>query len=219
LLQRAEQRALELGLRDRCTFVETPAEQLDGIADASADVLATRAVLAYVPDKAAAVGQFFRVLKPGGRISIAEPIYRDDAINLAAFSNFLLTPAADTIPVQVKLLHRCRVAQLPSTLEEIQNDPLTNFSERDLAMLFQRAGFEEIHLEFHIDIRRQAVVPWDTYIDAAPRPGAPTLREVFAKHLSEQEQAQLEEGLRPLVESGNHKSRDTTAYLTARKDG
>jgi len=36
----------------------TPAEQIEGIADASADVLTTRAVLAYIADKAAAVKRY-----------------------------------------------------------------------------------------------------------------------------------------------------------------
>ena len=51
----------------------------------------------------------------------------------------------------------------------------------------------------------------------APRPGAPSLREAFAAHLNEQEKCQLENFLRPQVESGQLKTRNTTAYLTARK--
>jgi len=217
LLARAEERAVERGVRDRCTFLETSAELLTGVADASADVVTCRAVIAYVSDKEAAIRSFHRILKPNGRVSLAEPINRDEAVNVAAFANFLLTPAAERVSPAARLLHRCRQAQLPSTLEEIQNDPLTNFTERDLVMLFQKAGFDEIHLELHIDVFRQAPVPWNTYIDIAPRPGAPTLREVFASRLSAAEQRLLEESLRPLVESGRHKTRETTVYLTASK--
>jgi ubiquinone/menaquinone biosynthesis C-methylase UbiE len=217
LLQHAEQRAAELGLRDRCTFLETSAERLDGVADASADVLTTRAVLAYVPDKAAAIANFMRVLKPGGRVSIAEPIYRDDAVHLAEFSNLLPSSTPETIPEPVRLLHRCRCAQLPHTVEEIQNNPLTNFSERNLAVFFQSAGFDFIHLEFHIDIQAQTPTPWETFIDMAPRPGAPSLREAMTTHLSLHERRQLENALRPMVESGKFKNRNTTAYLTASK--
>jgi ubiquinone/menaquinone biosynthesis C-methylase UbiE len=217
LLRLAQQRAMERGVREFCTFVQTSADRLDGIADESADVLTTRAVLAYVADKAAAARQFHRVLKPGGRISIAEPIYRDEAIHLAAFADFLVSSQAKSISAPVRLMHRCRTAQLPSTLPEIQNNPLTNFSERDLIALFLKAGFVEIHLELHIDFRRQAAMSWDTFIDSAPRPGTPTLREVFALLLSDSEQRQLEEGYRPLVESGRHMYRDTIVYLTANK--
>jgi ubiquinone/menaquinone biosynthesis C-methylase UbiE len=217
LLARAELRAVEQGVRDRCTFLKTSAEQLEGVADASADAVTCRAVLAYVADKEAAIRSFHRTLKPGGRVSLAEPINRDEAVNAAAFASFLLTPAAARVSPAARLLHRCRHAQLPATLEAIQNDPLTNFTERDLVMLFQKVGFDEIHLELHIDVFRQPAVPWDTYIDIAPRPGAPSLRDVFASHLTATEQRLLEENLRPLVESGRHKTRETTAYLTASK--
>ena len=217
LLMRAEERAVEYGVRDRCTFLKTPAEELDGVIDGCADVVMVRAVLAYVANKEAAVRGFHRILKPGGRLSLSEPINRDEAIKNAAYAELLRTPAAEAISSRVQLLHRCRQAQLPSTPEEIRNGPLTNFTERDLVTLFQNAGFDEIHMELHIDISRQAAVEWNTYIDIAPRPGAPTLREVFASHLDEAERRILEEDLRPVVESGRHKTRDTTAYLIALK--
>jgi len=217
LLSRAEQRAVELGVRDSCTFLQTSAERLDGVADEFADVLTTRAVLAYVSDKASAARQFHRVLKPRGRLSIAEPIYRDEAVHLAAFTALLLSQPENATSAPVRLLQRCRAAQLPSTMAEIQSNPVTNFSERDLIVLLQKAGFVEIHLELHIDIRQDAAMPWATFIDTAPRPGALTLREIFASHLSGPEQLLLEESLRPIVESGQHMTRDTIAYLSARK--
>jgi ubiquinone/menaquinone biosynthesis C-methylase UbiE len=217
LLAHAEQRAIEAGVRDRCVFLETSAELLDGVADDSADVVTTRAVLAYVANKEAAFRRFLRVLKPHGRLSIAEPINRDEAVNVAAFASFLQSPAADKVSPPVRLMHRCRQAQLPATLEEIAKDPVTNFSERDLVAMAQKAGFDEIHMELHIDVLRYPAVAWDTYIDMAPRPGTPTLREVFTTHLTGPEQKQLEASLRPLVETGKHRTRETTAYLTASK--
>jgi len=217
LLRSAEEFAIARGVRDHCTFIQTSAERLDGVADESADVVTTRAVLVYVADKVAAVRQIHRVLKPGGRISIAEPIYQDDAAQLAALTNVLNSRPMDAITAPARLLQRCRAAQLPSSMAEIQSNCLTNFSERDLVVLFQRAGFPEVHLELHIDIRKSPAVPWDTFIDTAPRPGAPTLREIFAAEFSDAERRQFEEGLRPLVESGQHMERDAIAYLTAVK--
>lgn len=61
------------GLLDRCCFVLAPADSLADIADASVDVV-TRSVLIYVTDKAQALQAFYRVLRPGGRISVFEPI-------------------------------------------------------------------------------------------------------------------------------------------------
>jgi ubiquinone/menaquinone biosynthesis C-methylase UbiE len=217
LLKRAAERASACGVGDRCTFLQTSAERLDGVADASADVLITRAVLVYVTDKAAAARQFYRVLKPGGRISIGEPIFRYEALHLAALTDFLRSRPLDNATSYTRLLQRCRAAQLPSAVEEIQRNPLTNFSERELITFFEKAGFPEVHLELHIDVRKAAAVSWDTYIDIAPRPGAPTLREAMASQFSDSEQRQFEEGLRPLVESGRNTERDTIAYLTAIK--
>ena len=79
MLRHAEAAAERLGVRSQCTFHECSAEKLGALSDASADVVVTRAVLAYVSDKSAALREFFRVLKPGGRISLAEPILQDDA--------------------------------------------------------------------------------------------------------------------------------------------
>ena len=219
LLKHAEEIAIERGLRNQCTFVQTSAERLDGVDNESADVLTTRAVLAYVADKAAAARQFHRVLKPGGRISIAEPIFRDEAVNLAAVTSLLRSSPEDSNNGAGRLWQRWRSAQLPSTLPEIEQNPLTNFSERSLVTLFQKAGFAKIHLELHIDIRRTAPVPWDTFIDSAPRPGTPTLRELFLSHFSVAEQRQLEEGLREQVESGQLTERNTIAYIVAEKSG
>ncbi len=217
LLQRAQQRAVECGISERCIFLHSTAEQLDGVADGSADVVTTRAVLAYLADKTAATRSFNRVLRPGGRISIAEPINRDEAVHLAAFANYLRTDAGANVAPLLKLLHRCQIAMLPSLPEEIEKNPLTNFSERDLLSIFQNAGFVELHLELHIDVMKQAPIAWDTYLDIAPRPDTPTLREVFAERLTDAEQRYVEKQVRPLVESGRHKTREATAYLTGFK--
>jgi arsenite methyltransferase len=217
LLKRAEQVAIECGVRTQCTFLQTSAERLDGVGDECADVVTTRAVLAYVADKAAAARQFHRVLKPGGCISIAEPIYQDEAVRLATLTDFLLSRPADLSNAAARLIQRWRAAQLPSTMAEIKGNPLTNFSERDLIVLMQEAVFTQIHLELHIDIVKAIPVPWDTFIDIAPLPGAPTLRELFLSQFSDIEQGQIEEGLRGQVESGQLMERSTIAYLTARK--
>lgn len=58
----------------RSNFVRASADELTGIADASVDVVTTRSVLIYVANKAAAFTEFRRVLRPGGRVSIFEPI-------------------------------------------------------------------------------------------------------------------------------------------------
>src|SRR5947207_8645204 len=68
--------ARELNVLDRCSFVKAAAEDLREIEDASVDVVTTRSVLIYIADKRAAFAEFGRVLRPGGRISLFEPINR-----------------------------------------------------------------------------------------------------------------------------------------------
>ena len=76
LLDDCRQLAADAGIADRCRFVEATATELDEIEDESIDVVTTRSVLIYVKDKERAFAEFHRVLRPGGRISLFEPINR-----------------------------------------------------------------------------------------------------------------------------------------------
>src|SRR5258707_6822825 len=62
LLCHAKALAVERDVRDQCTFIQCFAEALTEIDDASVDAVTTRAVLAYVPDKVAAMREFHRIL-------------------------------------------------------------------------------------------------------------------------------------------------------------
>src|SRR5579872_4886420 len=102
MLEHAQERARERGIANQCTFVHCSADALRGIADGSVDVVATRAVLAYVADKAAALAEFRRVLKPQGRMSLAEPIFQDDALLTGSLRRTLeaqTSPAAGILPL------------------------------------------------------------------------------------------------------------------------
>jgi ubiquinone/menaquinone biosynthesis C-methylase UbiE len=74
LLARCEGIAESLGVTARCEFVMASASRLDAIDSSSVDVVATRSVLIYEEDKAAAFEEFFRVLRPGGRVALFEPV-------------------------------------------------------------------------------------------------------------------------------------------------
>jgi SAM-dependent methyltransferase len=72
LLDFCRETATEIGVLDRCSFVEAPADDLASIPDGSADVVTARSALIFVEEKRAALAEFARVLRPGGRISLWE---------------------------------------------------------------------------------------------------------------------------------------------------
>jgi len=76
LLDHCQALAHQLGVLDRCLFLEAAAEDLAALTDVSVDVVTTRSVLIYVTAKQQAFREFYRVLKPNGRLSIFEPINR-----------------------------------------------------------------------------------------------------------------------------------------------
>ncbi|MDQ6828577.1 MAG: methyltransferase domain-containing protein [Gemmatimonadota bacterium] len=216
VLEMAENRAKELKIDGQCRFVHGTAERLTGIADQQADAATSRAVLAYVSDKLAAFGELYRILRPGGRLSIAEPIFQDAAYEVVAMGAVLrTTPPSETDVLQ--LLFRWRSAQLPSTEEAVRGSPVTNFNERDLVRLARHAGFVDIHLELHLDVRPSVITTWNQFLDVARYPWAPTLREILRDQFSEHERALLEMMLRPQIEAGQSLSTDAIAYLSARR--
>jgi arsenite methyltransferase len=67
---KARRSAAELGL-DNVTIIDASAEELP-LADASFDVVISNGVIDLIPDKDAVFSEIARVLRPGGRIQIAD---------------------------------------------------------------------------------------------------------------------------------------------------
>jgi ubiquinone/menaquinone biosynthesis C-methylase UbiE len=204
-------------IESQCTFVNCSAERLVGLADSTVDAVTARAAVAYVIDKKAAFAEFYRVLKPGGRISIAEPILQDESFLVRALKSRLSAEAQDKQDRFSVLLHRWKALQFPDTEEEQAKNPLVNYSERDLIAWARAAGFEEIHLQLCIDIVPSVVTSWEIFLGCSPHPNAPTLRSVLAQYFSAEERDFFAANLRPLVESGKHVTTDRIAYLCAVK--
>jgi arsenite methyltransferase len=205
------------GLSERCRFVEGRAESLSTLADASFEVVTSRAVVAYVADKTAAFREFYRVLRPGGRLSIGEPIFQDQALILAAIAKRVLAGDVGEHQRALELMHRWRSRQLPDSLEEIARNPLTNFTERDLLRFARQAGFDSINLRLHIDVVPALPLPWEAALRSAPLPGVPTLGELLETEFSAAERGAFERQFRELFETGGAVEQNAVAYLTANK--
>lgn len=216
MLRYAESEALRRDVRPQCTFLECTAENLAGIADASVDVVTTRAVLAYVADKKAALAECFRVLKPGGRLSIAEPLLQDDAFYARALRRRV---EDQSLPVErfLTLLHRWKAAQFPDTEAACAQSPIANYSERDLLNLVGEAGFAEIHLQLHIDVVASLITTWDVFIGSSPHPWAPSLKQIFDERFSPEERSFFEQMVRPTVESGKNVTTERVVYVQAQR--
>ena len=217
MLQHAEAVAVERGVRDQCTFLQCSAETLNDITGESVDVVTTRAVLAYLPDKIAVLREFRRILKPGGRVSIAEPIRRDEALEANSLKKFVDAHPAGSDDRFFRLLHRWRAAQFPDTEESISSNPMTNFSERDLVRYALDTGFTDIHMEFHIDVARSQLATWDLVLKSSPFPWAPSLEKLMLEQFTAEERQFFEQVFRPRVDSGQLFGAERIAYLNARK--
>jgi arsenite methyltransferase len=196
------------GLLDRCRFVPASADSLTDIADASVDVVTTRSVLIYVKEKAAALREFYRVIRPGGRVSMFEPInvlMRDPDRILGC----------DITPVKPLA---AKVKALYESIQPPGDDPMLDFDERDLVRFAELAGFAEIDLELRVTVKNgKHPVPWDLALSMSGNPLVPPLGEALERTLSPQEIIEFTAHLRPLVESGTGRQRHAVAYLAAAK--
>jgi SAM-dependent methyltransferase len=194
---------------DRCRFLRASADDLSTLENASVDVVTTRSVLIYVPAKQRACEAFFRVLKPGGRLSICEPINRfayPEPPHL--FLGYDVTPVQD-LAAKVKAVYE--------RLQPPDTDPMLDFDERDLLTFVEKAGFGDIHLELRADITRTHPERWDTFLRQSGNPKIPTHEEALQEALSPAGAEQFAAHLRPLVDKGQGTRRMALAYLWAVK--
>jgi ubiquinone/menaquinone biosynthesis C-methylase UbiE len=184
------------------------------LGDLVADVVTTRSVLIYVADKRRAFCEFFRVLRPGGRISIFEPINRFGVKERRETWGFAVLAGVEEL-----------VAKVVGEVDRVQGglgglDPMVDFDERDLMTYAEEAGFEDVRLNLFAEVTNEPMWrtrDWDVFLDSSPNPLAPTWREAVEAALTSVEAEQLTAVLRPQVESGRGVSRLAKAFLTARK--
>jgi arsenite methyltransferase len=212
LLDRCRQIASELGVAERCRFLLSPAQTLEGIDDLSVDVVTTRSVLIYVDDKASAFAAFWRVLKLGGRVSLFEPINRRfAALNQETLFGCEVAPVAD-LAARVRALFE---AAAPP------DGAMMGFDETDLLHLAESAGFSDVNVTLELSstsLSPFTLLSWDQVMMMRPNPNAPSYADAIHQALTGDEAQRLEEHLRPLMESGAEgRNRAALAYLKATK--
>jgi arsenite methyltransferase len=195
------------GLTDRCRFLEAPATDLSGVEDGSIDVVTTRSVLIYVKEKKRAFSEFHRVLRPGGRISLFEPINRFGMEDRRCTWGYELDGVGHLMEKLTAVHERFQPA----------NDPMVDFDERDLIGLADSAGFFPITLDFRAEIEPPQPRRWKTFAHSSPNPKVPTLAEAMDEALTDEERERLVAVLRPAVEEGRGVWRMGKAYLWAVK--
>jgi arsenite methyltransferase len=210
LLAACREVAVHRGLESGSQFLQASATNLSGIAPESVDVVTTRSVLIYVEDKARAFEEFFRVLRPGGRVSLYEPI---NAFTLTEGweRRFWLYPADGLADIAEK------VSSVYSARQDPEADPMFDFDERDLVGFAEEAGFFPIELELRLEVKATDPRPWEVFLHSSGNPRIPTFAEAMDEALSPAERERVASHLRPLVEEGRGLWRMAHAYLWATK--
>jgi ubiquinone/menaquinone biosynthesis C-methylase UbiE len=209
LLEHCRSAAERLGVSDRTSFVRAPAEDLSPIAAASVDVVTARSVLVYVAEKERAFREFHRVLRPGGRLSIFEPINRYFESRAKDFWGFDASAVSD-------LVARMNVYEGWDD-EPDEEDPMMNFGERDLYDWALSAGFDEVRMTLVVEQKPGSWVrDWDSLLKTAPNPNAHTVGEIIEGALTREEASRFESHMKPLVDQQRGVMESAFAYLRAR---
>ena len=215
LLEVSRGLAGELDALDRCDFVLARAEDLGPLADDSVDVVTTRSVVIYVEEKQRAFDTFHRVLRPGGRLSMFEPINSFTFPEAEhEYMGFDVTPIAGLVR---------RVKDAYNRLAGNGDATLVDFNEGDLIAFAERAGFRKVELTYEATVEHDAGahwgndVGWDTFLRVAPNPLAPSLAATIDDALTPHEAERFVSHLRPLFEGKKGTSRSAVAYLRAVK--
>jgi arsenite methyltransferase len=218
LLDHCRTLAQEMGVLDRCQFLQASADNLHMLESNSVHAVTARSVLVYIQDKKQAFREFYRVLKPRGRVSLFEPIpsfmYPEAPHLLFGYD---MTPI---MPIAKKL------RAVYERFQSAQTGSMSDFTERDLLKLLEDAGFTEMYAALQIAIvpgTSENIPPtaqkpnWEAFLKSSLNPLTPTLEEAMRHALTTDEADQFTQYLRPLVETRQRVDRSAIAYLGAVK--
>jgi arsenite methyltransferase len=160
----------------RVSYLVGSAEVLP-LPDSSVDVVLTRSVLIYVREKAEAAREFGRVLRPGGRVSLFEPVNRRNTQlwELVDFGDLAERVEAD--------FYR----RWPP------DHPMQDFDVADMARWFEEAGFDDVETDLVVSTVK--VTP-EVVLHGVGAPGSPPLLDAWREGFSAEEVDRLEAAVR-----------------------
>lgn len=204
--------AAENGNAPNISTLLASADDLSALGAGSIDVIVSRAVLCYIGDKRKCFDEYFRVLRPGGRLSICEPINRFANMNkregLTLFG-YDMTPLPE--------IHK-KIQAFYGGPPDLEGNPMLNFDERDLLRFAIDAGFENTTINFEASrMRRQEKWTWEQLIGVSNNPNAPSVKAAMDSALNTQEKEELEAYLKPLMEKESGMIYNAGVYLYAVK--
>jgi ubiquinone/menaquinone biosynthesis C-methylase UbiE len=181
------------------------------LASQSVDVVMTRSVLIFLADKQGAVRELYRVLKPGGRASIFEPINEveeraGDRLRASEFYDELQPEWGE-------------IQKYYETHKQDWWGTLVGWDERDLIAWFEAAGFSSVNVwyefTFGVRTRKSEKAHIAAGIRSRPNPNTPSYEEVAREVLGDRANDYLERYARFLLNAKGGSSASASVYLVA----
>ena len=204
-LEECRKIAEKSGIADKLDFLQSEAADIK-LPDESVDVVMMRSVLVHILDKLAPIQEFYRILKPGGRISIFEPIIKKNTkyyelINPDDFPNYE------------------EIKRVEEKIASDENDSLVNFDERSLGEDFIKAGFKNVDIQVSTEsstyeVQASMIDPW---FNTPPSPDRPSLKQRFLEYMPEKEVNEFIEGLKTHLNGNPITINSPVAFLYAEK--
>jgi arsenite methyltransferase len=194
---------------DRATFIRASATDLSAVASESVDVLVERAVLLFIEDRRRALDEYHRVLKPGGRLSLGEPINSWMSSDQPGYVRGY--DVTDVIDLERKLHETQRSASATN-----KDDVLCGFDDRDLVAVTRAAGFLRVEAQTDLALAPPPVRDdLDVFLDTAPNPLASSIRALMNAALTEDEAVRFTAALDRAMREGRGERRHAVTALRA----